>query len=65
MDFWAGIIIGAFGGATIGVIITGLLVASKRKEYSDIPEVDPHIMGEVGTNNVITTVASGSSVINP
>ena len=32
MDFWWGLIIGAFGGANIGIVMAGLCAASKREE---------------------------------
>jgi hypothetical protein len=64
MGFWTGIIIGALGGASIGVIITGLLVASRREEDSDIIKVDPYILDEAGTDDVSTTISSRSSVIH-
>lgn len=32
MDFWWGLIIGAFAGANIGIVMVGLCAASKREE---------------------------------
>jgi hypothetical protein len=64
MNFWMGIIIGAFGGATLGVIITGLLVAGRREELSDSIKVDPYILEEAGTDDVMTASPSRSSVIH-
>jgi hypothetical protein len=34
MNFWTGIIIGVFVGANIGIVIAGVLTASKLSDYS-------------------------------
>ena len=36
MNFWTGIIIGVFVGANIGIVVAGVLAASKHSDYEEI-----------------------------
>jgi hypothetical protein len=46
MNFWTGIIIGVFVGANIGIIIAGVLAASKRSDYAEIFQPGQYPMDE-------------------
>ena len=46
MNFWTGVIIGAFVGANIGIVVTGILAGSKRSGYEDIFQLVQYPMDE-------------------
>ena len=57
MNFWTGIIIGVFVGANIGIVITAILVASKRSDYESVIQADQYPLDEaVMDDNILTSV---------
>ena len=57
MNFWTGIIIGVFVGANIGIVITSILVASKRSDYESVIQADQYPLDEaVMDDNILTSV---------
>jgi hypothetical protein len=53
MNFWTGIIIGVFVGANIGIIVTGVLAASKRSDYAENFDLGQYPMDEAVIDDVI------------
>ena len=61
MNFWTGIIIGVFVGANIGIVITAILVASKRSDYESVIQADQYPLDEaVMDDNILTSVTKYS-----
>ena len=57
MNFWTGIIIGVFVGSNIGIVITAILVASKRSDYESVIQADQYPLDEaVMDDNILTSV---------
>jgi hypothetical protein len=57
MNFWTGIIIGVFVGANIGIVVAGVLAASKHSDYEEIFQPGHYPMDEAVLNNVISDVS--------
>lgn len=61
MNFWIGIIIGVFAGATIGIVVAGVLAASKRSNYAEIFQPGQYPMDEAVINDAIPASSLRSS----
>ena len=65
MNFWTGIIIGIFVGANIGIVVAGVLAASKRSDYADIFQPGQYPMDEAVIDEAVPAGSLPSSLDRP
>jgi hypothetical protein len=65
MNFWAGIIIGVFVGANIGIVVAGVLAASKRSDYAEIFQPGQYPMEEAVIDDAVPASSLRSSLDRP
>jgi hypothetical protein len=65
MDYWTGLITGVFLGSNIGVVIAGLLAASKRSDDANMLQPDHYPMDEAVMDDTIPTSVTRYSVDRP
>jgi len=65
MNFWTGIIIGVFIGANIGMVVSGALAASKRRDYEEIFQPGQYPMDEAVLDDAVPASSLWSSLDRP
>jgi hypothetical protein len=62
MNFWTGIIIGVFVGANIGIVVAGVLAASKSRDYEEIFQPGHYPMDEAALDDAVPASSLWSSL---
>ena len=62
MNFWTGIIIGVFVGANIGIVVAGVLAASKSRDYEEIFQPGHYPMDEAALDDAVQASSLWSSL---
>jgi hypothetical protein len=62
MNFWTGIIIGVFVGANIGIVVAGVLAASKHSDYEEIFKPGHYPMDEAALDDAVPASSLWSSL---
>ena len=62
MNFWTGIIIGVFVGANIGIVVAGVLAASKHSDYEEIFQPGHYPMDEAALDDAVPASSLWSSL---
>ena len=65
MNFWTGIIIGVFVGANIGIVVAGVIAASKRRDYEEIFQPGQYPMDEAALDDAVQACSLWSSLDRP
>ena len=62
MNFWTGIIIGVFVGANIGIVVAGVIAASKRRDYEESFQPGQYPIDEAALDDAVQASSLWSSL---